>query len=116
MSQLLFLVFLGVFVLVAGRFAYYFHTATATDTWGKVREAAGDSATYFVAKSGIALSALLGLVGTGTDFLATDPGAEAGIRGFLNQFVTNPLTMSLALMGMGFLVWWARSQSHRAPP
>lgn len=114
MDIFLFLAFLGIVVWIGLRFSYYYKTAEAKTMWGRVIEAAGDSRTYFVAKFGMFLSALLGLAGTGAQFLATTPEAQGEVRRFFTDHVTNPLFVAIAGLVIMAIVWWARS-SHPAP-
>ena len=111
MRELLSIIFLALVAWIGIRFAYYYWTATAVGTWAKIIEAAGDSATYFVAKIGMFGAALMGLITTGGEFFATTPEAKAGFHQWLATYLSNPTAIAVGGIGLMLLVWWARSRT-----
>lgn len=108
----LFVCFLFTAVLIAVRFTYYYWDEAKKDPlasrWELIRLAAGDSATYFVAKFGIFGASILGMASTAGDFLGENDDAKAQINTFLVTYVTNPVAVSIAGIVIMVLVWLAR--------
>lgn len=115
----LFLCFLFAALLIGIRFIYYYHDEATKNSlasrWELCRRAAGDSATYFVAKFGIFGASLLGMASTVGDFLGSNDDVKAQISTFISTYITNPVAVSLAGIGLMVLVLWARSRSRKVP-
>lgn len=110
----LFVCFLFTAVLIAVRFTYYYWDEAKKDPlasrWELIRLAAGDSATYFVAKFGIFGASILGMASTAGDFLGANDEVKAEVNTFISTYITNPVAVSLASIGLMILVLWARSR------